>query len=256
MAELPAAEAAAAEPVVDEEVWKKVLSVPFVAQLCFFANIHWGTLTDTDKTTMAALLIACDEQHKKFGAKPNQVSYPQFCKILQDLESSDDKVAAVLKEHGDRSSMSKRFKSLGFKLRGDTTLIEALLFIFGETTAVLTTSPPTPADAALRERKAELAALEKKMADMVAEKEKAIADEKKAQDEHKPMAATKARAAKDVADKKIRDYEIAHRKEVKAATKAVTAAEEALAAEKSKGTEADAWVREVCEGAHITFVGW
>jgi hypothetical protein len=253
MAALPEA---GAEPVLDEEVWKKVMSVPFPAQLCFFANIHWATLTDTDKATMAKLLAACDEQHKKFGAKAHQVSYPQFCKILQDLEGGDDRVAAVLKEHGDRSSMSKRFQELGFKLRGDTTLIEALLFIFGEPVAVLTSSPPTPCDAALRERKAELAALEKKMQDLVDEKEAAIAAETKAQDDHKPMDATKARAAKDAADKKIRDIEITHRKEVKAATKAVTGAESDLAAEKSAGTEADAYVRTECEKAHITFVGW
>jgi chromosome segregation ATPase len=251
MAEDPSAPATTAQ--VDEELWKELKTKVYVAQTAYFLNVYWTELSDDDKECIKQLLLKFDEQQKKFSAKPHSLAYPNFCKVLQQLEESQKRISDCLKEAGDRVTMGKRFQALGFKLSGEVTCIEALLFLFNKTTLELTTSPPTPMDAALRERKKELAAIEKSMQDKIDAKAKCEADIKAAQDGHSPMQAMKLQQELVKCQKAIDDAKIQHDRDVKKGKKAIEQAEAALAKEKSEGTTATAWLREVCSGGHIPF---
>jgi len=140
--------------------FEEIKKMNYVSQTNFFVNVQWDSLQDEDKGTITLLLTKFNEQTVKFGAKDNQVAYPQFCKLLQQLEDKNPHIQKAIKEAGDRSTMSKKFKELGFPLRGDVAVLEAYLFLFGVSVSDVTTRPASPCEAALRKVKAELATLE------------------------------------------------------------------------------------------------
>jgi len=199
------------------------------------------------------LLTKFNEQNVKFGAKENQVAYPQFCKLLQQLEDKNPHITKALKESGDRSTMAKKFKELGFSLRGDVALLEAYLFLFGVTLSDVTTKPASPCEAALRKVKIDLATLEADQKALVDKKASLEKDVKEYQDTSKPMKVMQTQQELKKVDDQIQSQKVEYQKKLKAANKAVEDAEKALIKEKTDGTVAMKWLREVCETNHMKY---
>lgn len=247
-------------PTTSEEVtntqFEQLKKMGYVSQANFFVNVNWEILEETDKTTITVLLLKFNEQNVKFGAKENQVAYPQFCKLLQQLEDKNPHIQKALKESGDRSTMSKKFQDLGFKLRGDVTLVEALLFLFSISVTEVTTKPSSPCEANLRKAKADLAALEAAQQVLLDKKAALEKEIKEYQDTNKPMKVMQVQQELKKADDQINATKVEYPKKNKAAVKAVAEAELSLHKEKSEGTIASKWLREVCESNHMKYASY
>jgi len=247
-------------PDTSEEVvnsrFEEIKKMSYVSQTNFYVNVQWDTLEDVDKATIVHLLCKFNEQAVKFGAKENQLAYPQFCKVLQQLEDKNPHVQKALKEAGDRSTMAKRFQELGFKLRGDVTLLEAYLFLFNASVSDVTTKPSTPCEATLRKAKADLATLEGQQQELLDTKAKLEKEIKEYQDTSKPMKVMQTQQELKKVDDKIQGGKVDYQKKLKAATKAVVEAELAVQQEKSAGTVAMKWLRQVCEENHMKYAAY
>jgi len=247
-------------PSTSEEVtnarFEEIKKMSYVSQTNFFVNVQWESLEDEDKQTVVHLLSKFNEQNVKFGAKENQLAYPQFCKVLQQLEDKNPHVQKALKESGDRSTMGKRFQDLGFKLRGDVTLLEAYLFLFNVSVTEVTTKPSTPCEAIVRRVKAELATLEADQKALLDKKASLEKDVKEYQDSSKPMKVMQTQQELKKVDDQIQGAKVEYQKKLKAANKTVADAEQALQQEKSAGTVAMKWLRQVCEENHMKYAAY
>jgi len=245
--------AQASNEEVSNARFEEIKKMGYVSQANFFINVQWSTLEEGDRATISLLLVKFNEQNVKFNAKENQVAYPQFCKVLQQVEDKNPRVQKALKESGDRSTMSKRFQELGFKLRGDVTLLEGLLFLFSVTVSDVTSKPASPCEATLRRVKAELATLEAEQQVIVDKKAALEKEMKEHQDANKPMKVMQVQQEVKKADDLLNSRKVEYPKRLKAATKNVADAEQALQQEKSSGTEASKWLRQVCETNHMKY---
>jgi len=221
---------------------------PFSSQGVFFLNIFWAKYQD-QKDTIFNLFAKFDEQNKKHGAKENCVQYPLFLKILQQSEDNVCKEAKV-----DKPSMSKAFQESGMKLVGDVTLIEALLFLYKETVNGLVGSPTSPADAALRQAKAQLEAEQKAERDLLVQKEQL--ESEIASPNTKPMEVARKRADLKKLDDIINSGKVDRSKRIKAAQKKLADCEQALIQENTKGTEATNWWKAQCDENSISYFGY
>jgi len=167
---------------------------------------------------------------------------------LQQLEESNERISEALKRAGDRSTMSKEFQKLGFKLRGDVTLLEGLLFLYGESVQTVCTAPQSPGDARLRAAQAQLASANKVSQDLVDKKAACEADIQQLQNENQPMKAIKKKQELAAIDQEINNSKVQRQKNEKAAQKEVKDAEANLAAENQKGTAASNWMKKECQG--------
>jgi len=244
-------------PTTSEDVvnarFEEIKKMGYVSQTNFFVNVQWEALDETDKHTIASLLAKFNEQTVKFAAKENQLAYPQFCKVLQQMEDKNPHVQKALKEAGDRSTMGKRFQELGFKLRGDVTLLESCLFLFSVSVSDVTTKPASPCEATLRRVTAELATLESDQKALLDKKANYEREMKEHQDNNKPMKVMQVQQELKKVDDQIQNTKVEYQKKLKAANKAVAEAEQGLQKEKSDGTVASKWLRGVCDEHHMKY---
>jgi len=231
------------------DIWSQVVEKSFCGQtLFFFLNVYWDKYGN-EKDDIWTILVKFLEQQEKYGAKGSNIAYPQFCKLLQQLEDSIKRVKDTLAKSGDRSTMGKVFATLGFKLRGDVTLIETLLYLFDEKVETLVCAPQSPGDARLREAKKNLAAVEKESQDLLDQKAKIENDIQQLQKDNAPMKAIKAKQDLAAIDDKINKSKVERQKKLNNAKKELADAEANLAAENKKGTDAANWLKEKCDKA-------
>jgi len=211
-------------------------------------NIFWAKY-ENDKDAIFNLFAKFDEQNQKHGAKENCIQYPLFLKILQ--ASKDDRVkdAPV-----DKPSMSKAFQEVGLKLGGDITLIEALLFLYKENLSSLVGSPTSPADAALRQAKANLEA-ELKAEEAILQQKKTLESDINSGN-LKPMEVARKRGDLAKVDETINSTKVDRAKRIKAAQKKVADCESALVEENTKGTDATNWWKQQCEDNNVSYHGY
>jgi len=230
------------------EIWSQVIDRSFCGQVLFFLNVYWDQYGD-EKDDIWTIFLKFLEQQEKFGAKGNNIAYPQFCKLLQQLEDSIKRVKDTLAKSGDRSTMGKVFAGLGFKLRGDVTLIEALLYLYNEKVETVVCAPQSPGDARLREAKKSLAATEKETQDLLDQKAKIESDIAQLQKDNSPMKAIKAKQDLAAIGDKINKSKVDRQKKQNNAKKELSDAEANLAAETKKGTSAANWMKANCDKA-------
>jgi hypothetical protein len=227
-------------------IWKEVTERTYCGQTLFFLNVYWNKYNN-EKDDIFTLFLKFLEQHDKHGAKKNSVAYPQFCKLLQQLEGSNARVKDALGKSGDRSTMGKVFESLGFKLRGDVTLIECLLYLYGEKVEETCIAPQSAGDSRLREAKKNLASVEKETQDLLDQKTQCEKNIEQLQKDNQPMKAIKAKQDLASIDDKINKTKVDRQKKLKAAQKELNDAEANLLSENQTGTEAQQWLKSKCE---------
>jgi len=238
-------------PEEQKQLFENLKKKPFSSQGVFFLNIFWAKY-ENEKDLVFNLLAKFDEQNQKHGAKENCVQYPLFCKLLQQSEDNQ-RVKDALHKSGDKPSMSKAFQELGFKLGGDVTLIEALLFLFGEKVEALVGSPTSPADAALRQAKADLETELKVEKDLLDQKAALDVEIAQLQNENKPIKVAPKRQELAKLEETINKGKVDRSRRQKAAQKKVTDSEAALVQETAKGTDASNWWRAQCEENSISY---
>jgi gas vesicle protein len=234
------------------KLWNEVVERSFCGQFVFWLNVYWPKYSE-EKDDLWALFLKFLEQQEKHGSKPNSVAYPQFCKLLQQIEGSNQRVKKMLAKAGDRSTMGKVFGNLGFKLRGDVTLIETLLFLYEETVNDLCTAPQSKGDLRLREAKKSLASVEKESEDLMNQKLQCEKNIEQLQKENQPMKAIKAKQDLASIDDKINKSKVDRQKKLKQVQKELNDAEANLIAEMQAGTDASNWLKGKCEKAGKKF---
>jgi len=222
-----------------KKIWTDYQKKEPFAQCDTFLNVNWQKLQE-QKDEIVQIYVQYMDRKERIGNFPG---FGPFNLILENLcKEKVESVIATTDKFGDRSSMSNRFKELGFKLNNNKiTLLEAYLFVYGQSKNQFVSLPPTPASANLRNAENE----QKTVLDAHKQREDEITQLKEDLENGKikkmKVANERMRLAK--LEKEFNADQVAMKREKKKAQKVVDDAIKVLEDETAKGTDASNWLK-------------
>eukprot|EP00483_Globobulimina_turgida_P002551 UN02555 len=225
-------------------IWTGYFQKNSYGQCDTFLNVNWETLQDKKDEIVAIYVQYLDREQRLNG---QNLGFGPFNLVLENL--SKDNVQSVVEassKYGDRPSMSKRFGELGLKLNNSkVTLLEALLFIYGQEKAIFVASPPTPAEANLRNAQNE----QRNVLNGHKAREEEIAKLKKDLEEGniKKMKIANEQLRLRRLEEDFKRDGVLMKRETKKAKQNVTVAQKLLEEENAAGTDASNWLKEEVE---------
>eukprot|EP00485_Elphidium_margaritaceum_P004479 CAMPEP_0202701300 /NCGR_PEP_ID=MMETSP1385-20130828/14396_1 /ASSEMBLY_ACC=CAM_ASM_000861 /TAXON_ID=933848 /ORGANISM="Elphidium margaritaceum" /LENGTH=269 /DNA_ID=CAMNT_0049358689 /DNA_START=51 /DNA_END=860 /DNA_ORIENTATION=- len=223
-----------------KKIWKDYMAKDSLAQCDSFLNVNWDTLQSKKEEIVKIYVQYADREQR---CKPQPVGFAPFNLVLENLsKESVETVVQIVSQYGDRSSMAARFVELGLKLNNSkVSILEALLFIYGQQKNAFVALPPTPASAVLRNAEKNLQNVKQSHKD----RENEIAQLKSDLDEGKvkkmKIANEQLRLKK--LEEDFKKDGVAMKRELKKAEKEVEVAQEGLTKEYSVGTDASNYLK-------------